>query len=70
LRDSYNGCGFLISGPDKHLPLDDVEDINTFLFSNININEIGFGWVTNGKIATNDQPIVQNVQECKLYRRK
>lgn len=70
LRIDYNGCGILLN-PDKIvqkiLNYNDEKLLTDYLFSIIDIDQISFGWVTDGKMAINDQLIVKDVNDCKKF---
>ena len=64
LRDKYNGCGILLL--EKHLGGIEIENEQD-IFNIIDAEQIAFGWITNGRIATNDQLIIKNCISCKKY---
>lgn len=75
LREEYNGCGILLDDNfheihTLYLNEPTENEINEYLFNMFNIDSFGFGWITNCKMAFNDQPIVQNVTKCKNYTKQ
>lgn len=57
IAEGYVGCGLLLNK--------DITE-ETYL-AGVDAEVVGFGWITNGYMATNDQPILLAVRKCHHY---
>ena len=60
LRDTWDGCG-------KGLEFEG--DINKFI-DGIQCSDVALGWITNGKMAFNEQVLTQKVKKCEYFSQK
>ena len=63
LREEYRGCNLLLKEASEDLTEETISE-------NIESEVLGFGWVSNGHMAFNDQIITKNTTCCKYYERK
>jgi len=49
---------------------EEVEWSKEDLVKGINAQEISLGWITNGRTAFNNQPLLIGVRSCEFYQKK
>jgi len=63
-REKWIGCGVLVSGEYRELDHASVEDTAY----KIDAKQVAVGWISNGKMAFNDQILTEGTRRCPFFR--